>query len=629
FLSVTFAYHPERKLNVVARGHAEVTSGEYVSGEYFQGLGIAPAAGRLISGEDDRAGAPAVAVFSYSFARGQFGSPASAAGQQILIDNVSFTVIGVAPAGFFGVDPAKAPDVYVPFHADLLIDPDHNSRATSAYLDEHYYWTEMMGRLRPGVTRTQAAVALAPIFDRWIASTAATEQERQHLPELLLKDGAEGLDNLRREYSEPLYILFAMVGLILAIACANIANLLLARATARRREIAVRLSMGAGPGRIIRQLLTESLLLAAMGAAAGVLLGIWGIRLLTLALASGNDTFPLHAELNMHALLFTLALTVVTGLFFGMAPALQATRVDPMPVLKESRAAGSRPHSRLRFSLNQALAVSQIAISLLLLAGAGLFVRTLLNLESLDPGFQRDRVLLFRLNAHQAGHREPEIFSFYRGLLKRFAAIPGVRSASMANAALIGDGAWGWPIVPAGTQKPADASTGYGSGFPSTQTRVLATGPSFFSTMGIPLLAGREFSERDIAGGAPVAVVNEAWAKIHLPGVSPVGQYVVSYGLRTQPQQMQVVGVVKNARYDGLTGDFPSVVYLPASGKLDVNVDEVEFFLRTAVDPLSLSNAVRNIVHQADTRIPVTGLETQSAQIEGEMTQQTLFARLC
>jgi macrolide transport system ATP-binding/permease protein len=629
FLSVTFAYRPERKLNVVAGGQAEVTSGEYVSGDYFQGLGVVPAAGRLIGDGDDRAGAPAVAVFSYAFARARFGDAASAAGRQILINNVPFTLIGVAPSGFFGVDPSKAPDIYVPFHADLLIDPEHSSAAISPYLDDHHYWTEMMGRLRPGVTREQAEAALAPMFDRWVASTAATEQEKQHLPKLLIRNGADGLDNLRRDYSEPLYILLGMVGLILAIACANIANLLLARATARTREMAVRLSLGAGSGRIIRQLLTESLLLASIGGAAGILLGVWGIRLLTLALSSPNDAFPLHAELSMHALLFTLALTVVTGLFFGMAPALQATRVDPMPVLKESRTAGSRPHWRLRFSLSKALMVAQMAISLLLLAGAGLFVRTLLNLESLDPGFQRARVLLFRLNAHQAGHKKPEIFSFYTGLLKRFAAIPGVRIASMANAPLIGDGAWGWPIVPAGIQKPADASTGYGSGFPATETRVLATGPGFFSTMQIPLVAGREFNEKDIAGGAPMAVVNQAWAKIHLPGLNPVGQYVVSYGLEKQPQQLRIIGLAKNARYDNITGDFPAIVYLPASEKLDVNVDEVEFMLRTAVDPLSVSSAVRNIVHEADTRIPVTGLETQSAQIEGEMTQQTLFARLC
>jgi len=312
-----------------------------------------------------------------------------------------------------------------------------------------------------------------------------------------------------------------------------------------------------------------------------------------------------------------------------MAPALQATRVDPMPVLKESRAAGPRRHSRLRFSLSQALVVAQMAMSLLLLAGAGLFVRTLLNLEALDPGFGRESVLVFRLNAHQAGHREPEIFSFYRALLRRFMATPGVGSASMANAALIGDGAWGWPVVPAGTPRPADASTGYGSGFPATETHVLATGPRFFSTMRIPLLAGRDFSDQDVEGGAPVAIVNEAWAKIHLPNVNPVGQYVVSYGLRMDPQQMRIIGLTKNARYDNITGDFPAIVYLPASRKLDVNVDEVEFMLHTGVDPLSLSSAVRKIVHEADARIPVTGLETQSAQIEGEMTQQTLFARLC
>ncbi len=256
-------------------------------------------------------------------------------------------------------------------------------------------------------------------------------------------------------------------------------------------------------------------------------------------------------------------------------------------------------------------------------------MRTLLNLQSIDTGFQRDNVLLFKLNARQAGHRDPEIFSFYRRLEERFAAIPGVRGASMANAPLIGNGAWGWPIVPLGKKRPEEASSGYGSGAPATDTRVLATSPGFFTTMRIPLLAGREFNERDVTGGPPVAIVNEAWAKVNLAGANPVGQRVTSFGLRRKPQEMEIVGVVKNARYDSLTGSFPSVVYLPLAQTVDVNVDEVTFFLRTAADPLALSNAVREIVHGADSRIPVANLGTQAAQIEGEMTQQTLFARLC
>jgi predicted permease len=625
--SVMFAYHPARKLNILAQGQAEVTNGEYVSGDYFRGLELAPAAGRLIATDDDRIGAPAVAVLSHGYARKRFGNTENAVGRPVLINNVPVTVIGVAPPGFFGVDPAKAPDVYLPLHADLLIDPGDGPENTQRYLDQHYYWIEVMGRLRPGVTMAQAQATLAPVFDHWLASTATTDEERLNLPELLLKDGKRGLDNLRREYSEPLYILMAIVGLILAIACANIANLLLARATARRREIAVRLSLGAGRGRVIRQLLTESLTLASLGGFFGILFAIWGIRLLTAALAGETGTFTLHAELNLRVLLVTSALTMLTGILFGLAPALQATRVGTMPSLKGSRTAESPAHGR-RFTLSHVLLVSQMAVSVLLLVGAGLFVRTLSNLESLDVGFQRENILLFKLNARQAGHRDPEIFSFYRGLEKRFAVIPGVRSASMANSPLIGDGAWGWPVVPFGKEQPKDASTGHGSGAPTTDTRVLAAGPGFFTTMHIPILAGREFNERDAAGGPPVAIVNEAWAKVNLEGANPVGQRVTSFGLRRK-QTMEIVGLAKNARYDSLTGDFPSVVYFPVSQALDVNVDEMTFFLRTAGDPLTAANAVREIVRHADAKIPVTNLSAQTTQIDGEMTQQTLFARLC
>jgi macrolide transport system ATP-binding/permease protein len=623
-LSAIFAYRPARKLNVMLLGQAEVTNGEYVSGDYFRGLEVVPAAGRLIAGNDDLPGVPGVAVLSYAFAERRFGDALRAVGQPVLIDNTPFIAIGVAPPGFFGVDPAKAPDLYLPLHADLLLNPEKGP--DSRYLSEHFYWTEMMGRLRPGVSMPQAQAALAPVFNAWVAGTATNERERNNLPQLLLREGAGGLDSLRREYSRPLYLLLTMSALLLAIACANIANLLLARATARRREMAVRLSMGAGRWRIVRQLLAESLLLASLGGALGILFAIWGIRLLTLMLNAGSGTFTLQADLNLRVLAAAFLLTLITGVLFGLAPALQATRVDPMPVLKESRTGGPASRRR-RFSLSWVLMASQMAISVFLLMGAGLFVRTLSNLQSVQVGFERNNLLLFKLNAQQAGHRYPEILSLYRDLEKRLAAIPGVRSAAIANSPLIGDGAWGWQVVPVGKPKPENDPTGHGSGSWDAATRVLAAGPGFFKTMQIPLLAGREFDERDAA--APVAMVNEAWAKINLDGRNPVGQRVISYGLEDKPEEMEIVGLVANAKYDNLTGKFPSVAYLPVGRSGAETVAEMTFFLRTTGDPLGYSNAVREIVRQADARIPVTSLGTQTAQIEREMTSQTLFARLC
>jgi len=626
-LSILFAYHTAGKLNVVVGQQAEITEGEYVSGDYFRGLGTVPAAGRLVAADDDRAGAPPVVVLSYGFAQRRLGDAASAAGQTLSINNKPFTVIGVAPRGFFGVDPSKSPDLYLPIHADLQLDPEKDPTTMGRYQGEHYYWMEMMGRLRPGVTRAQAQVGLSSAFDAWVAATATTDLERKTLPRFLLEDGARGVDRLRRSYSQTLGILLAMVWLILAIACANIANLLLARSEARRREMAVRLSIGAGRWRVIRQLLTESLLLALLGGGAGMLAAVWGIRFLTNVLFAGSAPFAMQPELNPAVLAAALFLTVGTGLLFGLAPALQAARADPMPVLKESRS--GRPRSA-RFGLGRMLVVSQMAICLLLLVGAGLFVRTLSNLHSLDVGFDRNKVLLFKVNARQAGHRDPEILSFYTNLETRLAAIPGVRSATMADSPLIGGGAWGWAVVPLSQQSPEHAPTGHGSGFSRAATHVLGVAPGFFRAMRIPLAAGREFNERDRKDTPPVAIVNEAWAKVNLGGGNPVGQIVISFGLdNAKPRQMEIVGLARNARYDDLTGEFPAVVYLPFEQTSERMVAEMTYFLRTAGNPLGAAGAAREILHQADARIPVAALTTQTAQIEREMVPETLFARLC
>ncbi len=292
------------------------------------------------------------------------------------------------------------------------------------YTDPNYYWTQIMARLRPGVSLLQARAVLGPSFHQWVATTASTDVERANLPELRVDPGAAGLDSLRREYSKPLYVLLALAGLILAIACANVANLLLARAAARRREIALRLSVGAGRFRVVRQLLSESLLLASLGGVLGVLFAIWGVRFLTVLLANGQTNFTLHAELNWHVLSVAIALSLLTGVVFGLAPALQSTRVDVITAMKEVRAGRARPR-RGASSLSHVLVVGQIALSLLMLVAAGLFVRTLTNLESIELGFNRENLLLFQLNARKAGHQDPEIAAFYGDLQKRFSTIPG------------------------------------------------------------------------------------------------------------------------------------------------------------------------------------------------------------
>ena len=607
-----------RSLNVSLRGQAEVTSGESVSGNFFAGLGVHPAAGRMILDDDDRAGAPAVAVVSYALAERRFGGVHSAPGQTILIDNLPFEVVGVAPPGFFGVDPAVAPDIYLPMHTnELLGAADPFGFKPERYLDRHYYWIQIMARLRPGVTLAQTQAALAPQFHTWVAGTAESDVERSHLPALVLAEGAGGLGSLRRQYSKPLLVLLTLVALILAIACANVANLLLARAASRRREMALRLSVGASRGRLVRQLLTESLLLASIGGVLGVAIAVWGIRFLTLLLARGEQTFTLHAELNWRVLGVAAAISIATGVLFGLAPALQATRVDVAGSLKEARAGRSGGRSFWGAGLGRVLVAGQIALSLLMLVAAGLFVRTLANLESIELGFNQQGLLLFHMDALKAGHKDPEIATFYGNLLDRLRDLPGVRHATLSGEALLSAGT-GFPISLPGGQ-------------PRSDTRLMTIGPGFFNAMQIPVLAGRDLNERDRAGAPSVAIINERFADANFPGQNPIGRRLIVWkgrGDQTVARDMVIVGVTKDAVYGGLREKIPPVVYLPFDQGYPAP-DEMVFELRTAGDPMSYVRAVREIARRADPSVPVDQIRTQAAEVEQDIHQEITLARLC
>ena len=610
--SGVFAFHPAGVLDVTIKGQAEAANGEYVSGNYFGGLGVLPAAGRMILPDDDRAGAPAVAMISLGLSQRRFGGAANAPGETILINGVPFTVVGVAPPEFFGVDPASAPDFYLPIHSNLLLGVSNDAGGAAAdYLAQNYYWIQIAARLRPGVSLAQAQATLVTPFHHWVESTAKSDRERANLPELMLTEGAGGLDTLRRQYSKPLYVLMTLVGLILAIACANIANLLLARAAARRREIALRLSVGAGRLRVVRQLLTESVLLAAVGGILGILLAIWGMRFLTLLLANGQQNFTLHADLNWHVLGVAATLSLLTGVLFGLAPAIQSTRADVMPALKNAPA--SRTRSRFGIRLGHLLVVAQIAVLLLILVAAGLFMRTLRNLQSVELGFNRENLLLFQLNARQAGHRDPEIASFYNDLQKRFSAIPGVRNVSLSHR----------PLFASSTSLPISVS-----GVPTNGTRVLFAGPAFLSTMQIPLQAGREIEEGDGPGSPAVAVVSELFAKTNFGNENPVGRHI-TLGDRTR-LDLEIVGVSKDARSNGLKRGIPPLVYIPYHLQPPTYpVNQMFYALRAAGDPLGYANTIREIIHQADALLPVTNVQTQAAQIDQSINQEIAFAKLC
>lgn len=603
--STLFGYYDGHKRNVAIRGQAISARAQFVSGGYFRGLGVSPIAGRMIGIEDDRAGAEPVAVISFSTSQSRFGSPASAVGQTMVVDKVSFTVIGVAPPEFFGVDPAVLPEIYLPLHATLLVD---GADAARAYTDSNSYWLEMMGRLRPGVSMAEAQAALAPRFHQWVAGTATTEGERAKLPQLALNPGAAGLGSLRREYSKPIFVLFGMVGLILAITCANIANLLLAKASVRRREMAVRLSLGAGRGRLIRQLLTESVLLAILGGAFGVAFAMWGVRALTLLLARGQENFTLHAELNWSVLLVTAALSALCGVLFGLVPALQSTRPDVVTALKHGQT------GRARGRIQQTLSIAQISMSFLLLVAAGLFVGSLNNLQSVALGYARENILLFTLNASQAGHQDQRLAAFYENLRKRVEEVPGVASATYSHASIVNAGHAGKSIR--GAMKVGSVNLDGAS--------VMVAGPRFLNTMQIPLLTGREIEERDQPGSPPVAVISERLAQTYFKNENPLGRRI---RLVEERRDVEIVGVSANLRYGGLKQDGSSMTVFVSASQFPPGT--ATYAVRTNGDPLSHVQSMQEVVRAADPSIPLTNVVTQAAEIDRTISREITFANLC
>ena len=615
--SSVFGRYAWRDFNLSVKGQAEVAQGDFVTGDFFDGLRIAPEAGRLIFPEDDRAGAPAVVVVSHSLSQSRFGGPANAVGQTVLINNVPFSVVGVTLPQFFGVDPGRKPDFYLPMHAGLLL-PDPQPDAGS-FVDQNYYWIEILARLRPGVSREQAQAALAGPLHQWVETTATNDVQRANLPTFLVTEGAGGLDGLRQWYSEPLQILLMLVGLVLAMACANIANLLLARSTARRREMAVRLSIGAGRLRVIRQLLTESVLLAFLGGAMGLVVAVWSMRFLGVLLASGSRRYTLQAELNWHVLAAAGALSLVTGVLFGLAPALQSTRVDVLSALKESRTGdpvAAMRHSRVRVSLSKVLMVAQIVVTLVILVAAGLFVRTLSNLQSIPLGFNRENVLTFRVDARKAGHKDPELAAFYSGLRSELSVLSGVRGVSLSRDPLIGNGTSGTAVMVAGS-------------YEAKETDILPVGADFFSTMQIPVLSGRGIEERDESGTAPVAVVNEKFVEEYLGRKNPVGQTLTWEQPRTKIRGVEIVGVSGNWHFGKVQRELQPAVYVAFCQSSYVEIGEMFYELRTAGNPLGYVNAVRQIVRRADPRLPVSDVVTESAAIDHSLNQEIMFARLC
>jgi predicted permease len=604
-VSVRFADSP-------ADGQIQRASTHLVSGNYFSAMGVDAAMGRTLAPEDDRPNAPPVAVVSYGYWTQHLHADSAVIGKVALLKGVAFTIVGVAPPEFFGERVRSAPDYWLPLAFQPQID-------LYKYLDDkNAYWLNIMGRLRPGATREQAQIAATLALQQFLLNKAGTQpsaERRKSIQKsyIRLENGGAGISSLRFQYSQPLRVLLVVVGMVLLIACANVGNLLLARGLARRPEISVRLAIGASRGRIIRQLLTESLLLAAIGAGGGLLLAKWGVRILITSL--GGD-WPRSPHLNGPVMLFTLGVTFLAAIVFGLAPALDSGRMDLVSALKMG--SGSTAQSRKKFGTTQGLVIAQIAVSSILLVGANLFARSLLNLERLPLGFDPDDVMLVRMNPALAGYTPENIGTLYKRLLAGIDAVPGVRAATIAK------------YSPLGGSKSTNGITVQGYASQSGQrseAEVIFVGPDYPEVLGIPLLFGREINLQDTTSSQKVAMVNEAFVRHYFPNENPIGH---RFGFDGQQQSgdYEIVGVLKGAHFQDVKEKQEDVTFVGILQEKTVEALRGEIEVRTAADPRKLSAEVRKAITQQDSRLPVSGARYLREQVDSNFDRERLAARL-
>jgi predicted permease len=614
-LAGIFAYVPlgfnAHSLMVNAGGQPVAAGGEMVSGNYFQVLGVAPT-GRAITDDDVKPDAPNVAVVSYAYSVRELGG--NALGRRIALNGAPFTIVGVAPPEFFGVDPQLAPDFWVPLRDMAEIKPWGIQTGADAkfFENRHWWWCMMLARLKPGVSMEQARAELDVLFGHSIAVGLSKLPPPAQTPHIALAPAGHGFEQLRQQFSRPLRVLMIAVGVVLLIACANVAALLLARGRARQKEIGVRLAMGATRGRLVRQFLTESILLGICGGAVGLLLANWGSRALLLMMAAADQAIGLDVRPDRMVLAATAAVSMLTGILFGLAPALRSSRLNLAGEIKQN--AGSMTP---RATLGKVLVAAQVALSVCLLFGAGLFVRTLMKLEDQDFGFNRDKLVLFELDPRASGYQNDRLVAVYRNLLEKIQAMPGVRSASVSAFALLS----GWSNDSGITTDGPPLPKGGG-----TQLYWNPVGPDFIETMQIPLLLGRGLGWQDMQE-RKVAVVNEAMVHRFFPGGSPLG-HRFSFGQNFDAaQSYEIIGVVKNAKYGNVWGEPPRTAYIPYSASKSA-VGRMTFEVRTKGEPLAMVPALRATVRGVATNLPLIGVKTQEQQIGNALRQETMFAKI-
>jgi len=598
--------------SVEGRNDAEPMNIQLVSGTYFPMLGVEAMIGRALTDEDDRTkGGRPVAVVSHAWWARSLARDPSVLGKKLTIGSTVFTIVGVAPPEFFGTRVGEAADIWIPLSMQKEIPPGWDG-----YSDNMFESLHLMARMKPGVSMAEANSNANLLFQqilRGFSGAPLTEENLRKLDKtrVELNSMATGFSRLRWEFSEPLKIMMTVVGLVLLIACANIANLLLARSTARARELAVRQALGARRSRLIRQLLTESLVLAFAGGALGIAFASGASHLLVRMVSDGRDALQLNVPIDMRLLLFTLGVTLATAALFGTIPAFRATRLNLTDSLKDGR---SQPSASAKGPLAKTLVISQVALSLVLLVAAGLFVRSLMNLTNVDTGFNKENVIRLRVDASSAGYKEDvRLTGIYRQIEERASSLPGVRAASF-SIFTFNEGTWNNGIW----------VQGYLSGHRETSVHHNAVGTGYFAAMGIPLLAGRTFGPQDTATSQQVAVIGETMARTLFPSGSPIGRH---YG-RGGPQNagdIEVIGVVKDVKYNSLEEDPQPGDYLPYTQNVRYLND---FEVRHTGDSAVVVAAIRQAIHDVDRTLPISDVMTLHEQVARSTTNQRLVAQL-
>ena len=595
-------------LTATIEGTPEVLSAELLSGDAFDGLGVEPILGRTLTPADDAAANPVV-VLNEALWAARFGRSPLMLGKTVALNGIPVTVIGVVPARFTGLQMGEPAQLFVPLTLQPLIIPRAQNSSTSLLNNPQSWWVQGLIRLRPGIPEQQARAELDTVLRQSVRETLTADDLTSF--HLALQPGDRGLDQLSGAFARPSYILLALSGLVLFLACVNLANLLLARAAGREREMVTRLALGAGRAAIIRQMLTESLLLSSLGGLAGLALGYFGRNLIPSMLAAPGSASVLDAEFDWRVLAFTLAISLLTGLLFGILPAWRATQAEAGTAIKSSTNSTS---SRSGVWLGRSLVVFQIALSAILLIGAGLFVRPLTNLNHIQLGFRDDHLLLFRLSPPRSHYTEAQSAVLYARLEEKLAAIPGVRSVAFSNIAVIGDGHSGDSFHVIG--RPADNQP-----FRVQTNRI---SPDFFSTLGIPILRGRAFTVHDTAAAPLVAVINQALAQQFFPHQDPIG-----LAFETDPEDasgpVRIIGVAADTRYADLRSPTPPTFYLAYQqsppGRAIVQI-------RTAADPAGVLAETRAAVASLDHDLPLTDVRTMREQVGSTLTSERTFARL-